>query len=71
MFTLKINFMTGVDKFSKFYCSKYKKMFVLSDYKNCALLFKNMSSAKRSFTLFIKSRGNWHNIIGYEIDIVK
>lgn len=68
MFTLKIDFLTATNKFSKFYCKKYKKAFVLSDYKGCARLFKTIPSAKRSMTLFIKGRGSFNNVIGYSID---
>ena len=71
MFTLKIRFLTATDKYSKFYCKKYKKAFVLSEYKNCAMLFKTMASAKRSMTLYIKGRGIFNNVVGWEIERVK
>jgi len=71
MFTLKINFLTATDKYSKWYCRKFKRQFVLSDYRNCALEFKNMASAKRSFNNLVKSRGSWNNITGYEISMIE
>ena len=68
MFTLQIN-LTDKNKneYSKYYCKKLKRFFVLSAYIDHALKFKSIGTAKRSFNYFIKKRGSYKNILGYDI----
>lgn len=70
MFTLEILYQDKLKKeFSKYYCKKYKKMFVISNSIECALKFKNIGSAKRAFNKYSKYLHfkGIQNLIGYDI----
>lgn len=73
MFTLQVKFKNNINKkeYSKFYCKKRKKFFVLSNNIECALLFKSIGYAKRSYNRLYKSQylNKNRDIIGYTIAI--
>lgn len=68
MYTLKINYVNDKEKY---YCKPYKSINTYSYNRECALKFKSIASAKRSFTLFYKKYYHLRNKIkGYDIQII-
>jgi len=72
MFTLELRFIKNGIKFSRYYCKKYKGMFVLSEDEDNALRFKKMSSAIRSARLYDKrTQGSNLDMIGYSVTLIE